>query len=218
MPHGVDRPCILQSTQTVRSGLTVLFVGRQESRKGFDSAIEAALMVCSRNSDVHFRFIGVITGDKKCRDAIACGFSAYGSEVINRITIEGYLNDEELLKAYAECDIFLAPSRFESFGLIAIEAMRYGKPVIAGNVGGLAEVVIDNKTGILVNPDSAEDIAKAILVLCQDSELRQSLGKNAAKAYEHQFTVSHMIEGIEKAYVSFLEQRNTETQYTLRTN
>lgn len=196
--HGVDEPAIGPINQIVRK--TILFVGRQESRKGFDTALEAATIVCAAANDIDFRFIGGETDDRECLAAVAKFHENLSDEMKQRITLEGYVTDNELQDAYRNCTIFLAPSRFESFGLIAIEAMRYAKPVIAGNVGGLVEVVEHNKTGILVDPSDADSIAKAIQNLLENPRLANKIGVAGEKSFREKFTVDKMIDGIEFVY------------------
>ena len=82
---------------------------------------------------------------------------------MSNIQFEGRVDNEILRDAYAGCDIFVAPSRFESFGLIFLEAMREGKPVIGCLAGGMPEVVTQNVNGLLVEPNDADALLKAIL-------------------------------------------------------
>ncbi|CAO3459823.1 glycosyltransferase [Azospirillum largimobile] len=202
VPHGVTSParcCKAKKDDAV----TVLFVGRQETRKGFDTALKAALEVCTQAPDIVFRFIGSPTDDQNCKRAISDFMESAPPAFAKRISLEGYLPDDELNDAYADCDIFLAPSRFESFGLVAIEAMRYGKPVVAGNVGGLAEVIDQMKTGLLVNPDDSGEIAQAILRLAGDRSLRLQLGDEARRTFLSKYTLEQMVDSIEGAYLSF---------------
>lgn len=208
--HGVDRPTGEVINEVPNR--TILFVGRQETRKGFDTALEAASIICAIYPDVVFRFIGAETDDRECIAAIEKHHKNLPSQIRNRITLEGYIDDSKLQEAYQSCNIFLAPSRFESFGLIAIEAMRYGKPVVAGSVGGLVEVIEDRKTGFLVNPTSPEDIAQAIERLLKDPDLAQAIGMAAAESYLNRFTIQKMIDGIESAYQTVLNHANVSSK------
>lgn len=207
VPHGVPGP-VITSSETKTHQKTVLFVGRQETRKGFHTALNAAVSVCRKMKDVRFRFIGVETDDPHCVEVKRSFFEEAPETIRNRIIFEGYVTDDKLMQAYYNCDVFLAPSLFESFGLVAIEAMRYGKPVVAGKVGGLVEVVRPD-CGILVNPHSAEDIGQALLKILSDDHLRRDLGEKARAVFNQSFTLSHMIEEIEKAYKFFVKNKTT---------
>ncbi|MEM8514819.1 glycosyltransferase involved in cell wall biosynthesis/GT2 family glycosyltransferase [Massilia sp. MP_M2] len=208
--HGVDDPIVGTIEQTKQP--TILFVGRQESRKGFDTALEAAALVCAVETDVLFRFIGSETDDQDCLAAVKKYHGGLPVEVKNRISLEGYVTDDDLQQAYRECTIFLAPSRFESFGLIAIEAMRYAKPVIVGNVGGLVEVVDHEKTGILVNPSDAREIAAVIQKLLNNPKFANKIGAAAEKSFREKFTVDKMIDGIESTYRHILNEKKFDNK------
>ncbi len=202
VPHGVEDvgPAEGQPSNPI---LTVLFVGRQESRKGFDTAIAAAILVCQKSTNVRFRFVGAACEDTACLRAI----SSIPPEIASRIEICGHLADNELQEAYKTCDVFIAPSRYESFGLIAIEAMRYGKPVVVGDRGGLREVVANQVNGLLVDPDTPDALAENIELLCLNDELRTKLGTEARKTFLEKFTVEKMVDGAETAYSDFANLR-----------
>lgn len=204
--HGVDRPS--NEVTSNNSDRTILFVGRQESRKGFDTALEAASIICAKYPGVVFRFIGAETDDRECITAIARHHKNLPTQIRNRITLEGYIVDSKLQEAYQSCNIFLAPSRFESFGLIAIEAMRYSKPVVAGRVGGLVEVIEHGKTGLLIDPNNPSDIAQAIESLLNNPDLAEKIGRAAAESYLNRFTIEKMIDGIESGYQAILARAN----------
>ena len=89
----------------------------------------------------------------------------------------GVVSEEELKRQYRRCDLFVAPSLFESFGLIYHEAMQYGKAVVGCRTGGVPEVVDDGVEGLLVAPDSAEELRLALSRLMRDAGLRQRLGE-----------------------------------------
>ena len=83
---------------------------------------------------------------------------------------------DELERQYAACDLFVAPSLYESFGLIYLEAMRFAKPVIGCRVGGIPEIVEDGRSGLLVAPGDAAALAKAIRDLLDSPERRATMG------------------------------------------
>ena len=100
----------------------------------------------------------------------------------------GSVPEAELDRAYAECDIFAAPSRYDSFGLVLVEAMRHGKPTIACDIGGMREVVVSGETGLLVPPENARALADAIRALATDETLRDRLGRRSLEVYGETFT------------------------------
>ena len=82
----------------------------------------------------------------------------------------------------------MAPSRYESFGLVLVEAMRHGKPAIACDIGGMREVVIPGETGLLVPLDDTRALADAIRAVATDAELRARLGRRSLEVYGETFT------------------------------
>jgi glycosyltransferase involved in cell wall biosynthesis len=120
-------------------------------------------------------------------------------EIDKNIEWLGWLNNSnELGKFFNSIDIFLMPSRRESFGVSAVEASASGLPVIASNFGGIPEIVQDGKSGFLVNPDNAEGLGKAIIIVAKDKELRARMGyegrKFVANKYDWNSNVEQMIE------------------------
>jgi glycosyltransferase involved in cell wall biosynthesis len=95
------------------------------------------------------------------------------------VIFAGFVNDEDLPKYYASCDIFASASVLEGFGLIFLEAMALGKPIVAFNLASIPEVV--ENAGILVNEINHEKFADAIIELLSDEKLYQEKSENALK-------------------------------------
>jgi glycosyltransferase involved in cell wall biosynthesis len=100
----------------------------------------------------------------------------------------GRVSDAELLASYRSADVFLLPSNQEGFGIVYVEAMRQGCPVIAGNHGGAPEVVDHGVTGFLVEHGDEEAIATRVAELLEDPELRTRMGLAARARVEELFT------------------------------
>ena len=84
-------------------------------------------------------------------------------------------------------DIVVVPSRFEGFGLTAIEAMACGKPLVASHVDGLAEIIQDGQNGFLVSADSVNGFADCIVALAKDGKKRKAIGEVARKCVEEKY-------------------------------
>ncbi len=172
------------------SNLKVLCVGRFEPRKGFDLAFQAAERMLAAVDDIEFGFVG---GEF---DALALRFlreRGHGDMIGNpRIQFFGVVPRDRLDGLYASYDVVLMPSRYESFGLVAIEAMSAGKPVIALKVGGLAEVVKDAVNGISIDPgtDLVAGIASALGRLHSDRSWLDRLSHGARQSFEAQYTLA----------------------------
>jgi len=174
--------------------VVVLFVGRFESRKGIDVLLAAMPQVLREAAGVRFRLVGDDSlpgpGGATYRDAFLA--DAAGASTAGRVTFEGRLDDASLARAYAGCDVFVAPSRFESFGLVYLEAMREAKPVIGCRAGGVPEIVVDGTTGLLVPPGDPAALARAIVTLAGSASLRESMGRAGRDRFLAHFTRERM--------------------------
>jgi hypothetical protein len=106
----------------------------------------------------------------------------------DRVELAGQVSAERLSELYRQCSLFVAPSLWESFGLVFLEAMARGKPVVGTTAGGIREVVEDGVTGILVRPGDAEDLAEAIRSLLADPEQRLAMGRAGLERWRRHFS------------------------------
>jgi glycosyltransferase involved in cell wall biosynthesis len=98
-----------------------------------------------------------------------------------RVEFKGRVNDSELRKLYESCDVVLFPALSEPFGLVPIEAMKYGKPVICSREAGVAEVVKQAGAGVVIDPLDIKQIADSILLLKKNFSLRKRLGNSGKR-------------------------------------
>jgi glycogen(starch) synthase len=176
--------------------VVVLFVGRLEQRKGIDTLLAAIPQVLAENAQVEFHIVGDDTlpmpgQAASYKDAWLAGA---GRAHAGRVRFSGRVGQQQLCDAYAGCDIFVAPSRFESFGLVFLEAMRDAKPVIGCLAGGMPEVVEDEVNGLLVPPADAAALATAILRLAAAAALRAAMGAAGRRIFTEKFTAERMAE------------------------
>ena len=119
----------------------------------------------------------------------------------SRVHFLGPRKGDSLIAAYAGCDVFVFPTLWDSFGLVQIEAMACGKPVINTQINtAVPHVSVNGLTGITVPPRDAESLAKAIQKLVDDKELRQLYGKAAFERASAKFSTKHMISSVKKIY------------------
>ena len=144
----------------------VLFVGNLIKRKNVDSLLEAKKIA---NSDYYLVIVGDGPLFKKLNKKVE-------EENIRDVIFTGSRNDVENI--IPSCDVLILPSFSESFGLVLIEALACGKPVIGSNVGGITEIINDD-VGLLVNPNKVSSIASAIDKVINDNEFRGALSLNA---------------------------------------
>ncbi len=166
----------------------VLFVGRLASVKGVETVVEAARALPA----ISFRIAGTGPQEATVRTA---------AHDLPNVVFLGYLSGEALEAAYAGALAVLVPSRMqETFGLVALEAMARGKPVIASATGALLEVVEDRHTGFLVPPLEMAGWVEAIRRLASDEPLRQAMAHHARIAAETRFDATKHFEGVIAAY------------------
>jgi len=172
----------------------VLFVGRIEPLKGIDVLLRAASQV-----DTPFRLL-VVGGDAK--DVDRKGELAQLAQelgISRRVTFLDAVAHNELPLYYNAADVCVVPSYYESFGLVALEAMACGVPVVASRVGGLKETVEDGRTGYLVPWRCPEPFAERLELLLSNDSLRRSHGREA-RASAERFRWSAVASRVEDVY------------------
>jgi hypothetical protein len=201
VPHGVDDPGPPTKQDAIRPLRRLLFVGRFEGRKGIDLVLAALPGLMTRHRDLIANLVGEhrITGTdgRTLLDLFRAKHA--NAPWLDRVQTPGAVDDAKLLEAYRQCDVFVAPSRFESFGLIYIEAMRFGKPVVALASGGAREIVRDGETGILLRNEDPAALGAAVSRLLDDPEARDAMGEQARLDYEKRFTSRGMAEALVEA-------------------
>jgi D-inositol-3-phosphate glycosyltransferase len=155
----------------------ILFVGRIEPLKGIDVLIRAAAQL---ESPFHLLIVGGDAKDGARKAELAALAGELG--ILGRVSFRDAVPHGDLPLYYGAADICAVPSYYESFGLVAIEAMACGLPVVASRVGGLKETVEDGRTGYLVPWRCAEPFAERLDLLLSNEPLRRSLGREARRA------------------------------------
>jgi D-inositol-3-phosphate glycosyltransferase len=159
-------------------------LGRLDRGKGQRVLLEAAPAILKRFPDILF----VIAGDETRGEP---GHQADLKSLSNRLGIQERVRflpfTEDVPQYMAALDIFVLPSIFETYGLVVIEAMAMGKPIVATNAGGVPEILSNGRCGLLVRPGDAGDLGNAICRLLDDERLRESLGNTARREAEDRF-------------------------------
>ncbi|MFP4452251.1 MAG: glycosyltransferase family 4 protein [Desulfobacterales bacterium] len=167
------------------NAFVVGFAGRNRPHKGIDYLIGATRYLPA-DEDIHFLLLGRLAGDKLLQKKIA------QSPYKNRIHLAGFRDDAPAV--FAACDAFVMPStKREGLSRAVIEAMVQATPPIVTNVGGLPELVLHNQSGIVVPPEDAGAIARAILKLFTDPEGKKLLGVNARQRIEDHFHIDQTV-------------------------
>ncbi len=215
VPHGIsDLAREARAPAAPGGGVNLLFVGRLEERKGADALLSILPDLLSAHPALVAHIVGednILVGDRTLRRRFEEDNSSR-PEILARARFYGALPREEVLAQYAASDIFVAPSKYESFGLIFIEAMCFGKPVVAYDVGGAAELIEDGVNGLLAPMDEPRRLADCIARLVENRALREKIGRNARRTYEASYTTDRMIDRLEAYYRAIIAQRRPEAR------
>ncbi|MCD1293571.1 glycosyltransferase family 1 protein [Methanocella sp. CWC-04] len=166
----------------------IFFVGRLTWVKGADTLVMAMANIVKEVPDAKLVIVGKGEQESMLRQMVA----SHGLE--NNVILKyEYIPEHERIKYYAACDIAVFPSKYEPFGIVCLEAMAMGKPVIVGASGtsGFREQVIpfgENISGFHINPQDPDDIAKFTVILLKDPDLRKTMGINARKRAVEKFS------------------------------
>ncbi len=174
IPGGIDLsrcPPVPPGDRPPTPRLRILFVGRVDfDQKGIDVLLEAAGRL-ARRTDLEWRIVGEIWVPRAELDDRCSRLSPSV-----RLTITGRRSETELDAEYRNADILVVPSRFEPFGLVLLEGMARGLPIIASRVGGMPELVGESGSALWVPPGDPVALAEAIERLADDPALRRRMG------------------------------------------
>jgi phosphatidylinositol alpha-mannosyltransferase len=187
---------------------TVLFVGRLEKRKGLRYLLRAWPMVLKRQPEARLVVVGrgrPLEGYKR--------FAARQGWAPTDVVFAGYVAAEDLPRYYQACDIFCAPNTGqESFGIVLLEAMAAGAPIVASDIPGYRDVVTSGEEGLLVERQNPGALADALCRLLGNPELRASMrraGQSKARNYDWPRVASDVL----AYYEEILERREIEPEH-----
>ncbi|MBE0684976.1 MAG: glycosyltransferase [Anaerolineaceae bacterium] len=183
---------------------TILFVGRIEPLKGIDNLIQA-ISIIQKNGELRCcpHNLVIIGGEPDAKPEEMNAEMARLQDMVEDCGIENFViflgkQDQQMLPYYySAAEVVVMPSHYESFGMVALEAMACGTPVVASQVGGLAFLVRDGETGFVVPGNDVQLLARRLVELIKDKELRNKLGSKSAeyaKLYAWETISEKMIE------------------------
>ncbi len=171
---------------------TLLMIGRLTKEKGFKTAIRAFTLLKSSAARL------LIAGSGDERSSLEQLVSHLGLE--SSVEFIGALDKSEVPALINRATLVIVPSYFESFGLVALEAMQMGRPVIASNVGGLSEIILHEETGLLIPPHNPSALSVAIRFLLEHPEMAIAMGIKGRKRAIETFTLEQNVQRYEAAY------------------
>lgn len=188
---------------------TVLFVGRLIAWKGISNLIKAIKIVQLKNSPVELIIIG--EGPKKFElESLANELS-----ISSNIHFYGNITREKLYQSYKSADILVLPSTIvdgqtEGLGVVLLEAMASGVPVIGSNTGGITDIIEDGVNGLLVPADEPQALADAIIRILENSDLAERFRKAGLETVRERFTWDVITDQFVKVYQEILKESHHE--------
>lgn len=175
IPNGIDlekfNPKVKKLRKFSNDKINILFLGRIEERKGLIYLLKAYKILTKRFSNLRL----VIVGEGPLKENLETWVL---KNKLKNVIFEGKVNEEKVPSYYTSCDIFCAPSIFgESFGLVLVEAMACGKPVVAFANQGYKNVLTGKGANFLVKPRDYKTLAKKLEILIKNKKLREKMGK-----------------------------------------
>jgi len=180
--HGVDGPLIL-------------FVGRITKHKGIQFLIKAAPSILREFPTSRFMIVGEDYGYLEDLRRLVEELG-----ILDYVIFLSRLSQNEIVQAYKSADVFVLPSALEAFGLVVVEAMVSGTPVVASNYGGIRCLVQDGVNGLLFDVENVSDLVSKILVLLRDQELRNAFVTKAYSQAKEQYSIEHTIDELLNVY------------------
>lgn len=171
--NGIERDYDFRRNYAMDNEKIILFLGRLVYEKGIQHLISAMPKILKGYHDAKL----VIAGKGGMLDDLKAQVSSMGLD--NKVCFAGYLNSKQVCKMYKAADISVFPSTYEPFGIVALEAMLAGNPVVVSDVGGLNEIVTHGVDGMKSYAGNPNSIADSILALLYDHQLCDNIVKKA---------------------------------------
>jgi glycogen synthase len=177
-------------------GPYALFVGRLASNKGLPELVAAFAELARTAPEAQLVLIGADGGQRANVETRVRGFG-----LTERVHVLGHVGDESLLAAaYREATVTVLPSEYEAFGLVLLESLAQGTPVIASRVGGIPEFIEDERSGLLVPPRDTAALARALLRIWSDPSLARRLGEHGRRETAPRFTWERTVDRLDAIY------------------
>ena len=186
-----ELPVLKKETSKTQSP-RILALGRIAENKGMHQLLKAFKKV---SKDAHLEIVGNGPDLNKLVKAVE------DPKICSRVNLTGWLSHDKLDRIFRNCSIVVIPSIWpEPFGIVGIEALSYGKPVVASDVGGISEWCLDGTTGFLTSPGDVEMMAEKINYLIEHPTVANEFGENGRRLVENKFTAEIHLERLERLF------------------
>jgi glycosyltransferase involved in cell wall biosynthesis len=182
----------------------VLYLGNIGQAKGSFELIDTAQHLAFDGVEIYFDLVG---NEMRTGELDILRQQLEDTCLFNLIKIHPPVIGVEKLAYFRDTDIFVYPSYSEGMPIAVIEAMASGLPIVATNVGGLPDLVIDGLNGILVDPGHPDQLAAALLTIASDPELRRSMGEESARLAKEHFDIERHVNQLVSIYKKIISDR-----------
>lgn len=200
IPTGIDNPKLKITKEEARAELNTKYnipedailavtSGRFVEQKGHSVLIDAAVEISKKFPNIRFLLLGNGPLELKLRGQIA------KNNLNEHFIFAGFLDKFEL--ELLGSDLMIHPSLFEPFGIVLVEGMRASLPIVASRVGGIPEVVEENETAFLVEPENSEMLSHKVCELLSDRELFNKMSQSSYDRWKNEFSYSVMVNRVE---------------------
>ena len=210
VPNGIKNRCNY-SQNNRKNFIQVLFLSNLHPKKGPLDVLKAANIIVQNNPNIRFVLAGADSSQKFTKllklYVIKNGLDKY-------ISMPGPVYGEEKDKLFKASDIFVFPSYYEreTFGIVNIEAMSWGLPVISSTEGAIPEIVQNGVTGFIVNSKAPKEIADRIITLVNNPDLRKKMGMKGKEVFRSKYTIEAYARNLDSA-VMFFESMLKKAKY-----
>ena len=189
----------LKSNLNINDKKIILSVSSLIKRKGQQNIIKVLPEVIKDVPDAFF----ILIGDGPCLPKLEQLTKDLELEK-HVMFINRYISKDELAVFFSICDFFALPSVLESFGIVYIEALFFGKPIIGSRGQGVEDFIVDGETGFLINPYDRDELARKITILMKDERLRISMGEKGKKIVLEKYLWEHNVGTLTSAYKNII--------------
>lgn len=196
----------LPRTRTSPKGTPyVLCVAMHNEKKGIDVLLRAFAHLQHARPDLRL----VLAGDGPLRQQLED--LAASLNVRGKVEFRGRQTRSQVGELLRGCEVFVLPSRSEPFGIVLIEAMACGKPVVATTAGGIPEIVENGKNGLLVQPDDPQALAAALIKVLSDTKLQETIASNGLSTASERFRAEDTGAAYESVYAGLIHPSETRS-------
>jgi glycosyltransferase involved in cell wall biosynthesis len=211
IPNGLDTNKFAPTRPRTTLNESVLFVGNLRTRKGLDDLAAASAGVIRHRPRTKFAFVGE---GKQAEKILEIGASL---GVLQNFELPGKVDDESLMRYYSNADVFVVPTRFDTYPTTVLEAMAFAKPVITteGSVADVEGIVVDGVNGYLVSSGNIAQLAASILKIICDKDLSKKMGERGRKIIVDKYGLSAVRMSLERVFHDLVLNRTSRDMPSL---